>query len=258
MKAFKSWQSYSQFERAIKHQSRYIHSTELEIFCQTVLKTAEPRIESFPKDSILWRAQLGHGWRFENEEVGEIPAPHEPERMCPRTERATEGRANPKGIPCLYLASNRETALAEVRPWVGSYVSVGQFKIVRELKVVNCTTERKGFTFYFKEPSPKKREEAVWSDIDKAFSKPVTPTDDVADYVPSQVLSELFKSKGFDGIGYRSSLGDEYNIALFDINSAEIINCFLYAVDGIKFDFSDMANPYYLSKHYKKMKRKAA
>lgn len=178
--------------------------------------------------------------------------------MCPRTERATEGRANPKGIPCLYLASNRETALAEVRPWVGSYVSVGQFKIVRELKVVNCTTERKGFTFYFKEPSPKKREEAVWSDIDKAFSKPVTPTDDVADYVPSQVLSELFKSKGFDGIGYRSSLGDGYNIALFDINSAEIINCFLYAVDGIKFDFSDMANPYYLSKHYKKMKRKDA
>ncbi len=258
MKTFKSYQSYSQFDRAIKHQSRYIHSTEVEIFCQTVLKTAEARIESFPKDSILWRAQLGHGWRFENEEVGEIPAPHESERMCPRIGRATEGRANPKGIPYLYLASNRETALAEVRPWVGSYVSVGQFKIVRELKVVNCTTERKGLIFYFKEPSPKKREEAVWFDIDKAFSKPVSPTDDVADYVPTQVLSELFKSKDFDGIGYRSSLGDGYNIALFDINSAEIINCFLYAVDGIKFDFSDMGNPYYLSKHYKKKKRKDA
>jgi len=259
MKAFKSWRSYSHFERAIKHQSRYIHSTEVETFFQTVLKTAEGRIESFPKDSILWRAQLGHGWRFENEEVGEIPAPHEPERMHPTTGRATEGRANPKGIPYLYLASNRETALAEVRPWVGSYVSVGQFKIVREIKVVNCATdERKGFTFYFKEPSPKKREEAVWSDIDKAFAKPVTPTDDVADYVPTQVLSELFKSEGFDGIGYRSSLGDGYNITLFDINSAEIINCFLYEVNGIKFDFCEMANPYYLTKHYKKKKRKSA
>jgi hypothetical protein len=156
MKTFKSWQSYSQFEIAIKHHSRFIHSTDVEIFCQTVLETAESRIESFPKNSILWRAQLGHGWRFENEEVGEIPAPHEPERMCPRAGRATEGRANPKGIPYLYLSSNRETALAEVRPWVGSSISVGQFKIVRELKVVNCTTETKGFKYYFKEPSLKK------------------------------------------------------------------------------------------------------
>jgi hypothetical protein len=258
MKTFKSWRGYSQFERAIKHQSRYIHSTEIEIFCQTVLKTAETRIENFPKDSLLWRAQIGHAWRFESEDVGEVPAPHEPERMSPRSGRAIEGRANPKGIPYLYLASNRETALAEVRPWVGSYVSVGQFKILRGLMVVNCTTERKGFKFYFKEPSPKKREEAVWSDIDKAFSKPITPSDDVADYVPTQVLAELFKSKGFDGIGYRSSLGDGYNITLFDINSAEIINCFLYEVDKIKFDFSHRANPYYLTKHYKNKKEKDA
>jgi hypothetical protein len=197
MGTFKSWQSYSQFETKIKHQSRYIHSTEVEIFCRTVLKTAEARIEVIPKDSILWRAQLGHGWRFENEDVGEMPAPHEPERMCPKIGRANEGRANPKGIPYLYLASNRDTALAEVRPWVGSYVSVGQLKISRKLRVVNCATERKGFILYFKEPSPKKREEAVWSDIDKAFSRPVTPTDDVADYVPTQVLAELFKSNGF-------------------------------------------------------------
>lgn len=258
MKSFKSWQSYSQFERAIKHQSRYIHSPEVETFLQTVLEKSEVRIETIPKDRFLWRAQLGHSWRFENEDVGEVPAPHEPDRMCPRAGRATEGRANPKGIPYLYLSSSRETALAEARPWVGSQVSVGQFKVVRELKVVNCTTERNGSTFYFKEPSPKKREEAVWADIDKAFAKPVTPIDDVADYVPTQVLSELFKAKGFDGIGYRSSLGDGFNIALFDIHSAEIINCFLFAVDSIKFDFTEMANPYYLTKHYKKKKRKSA
>jgi hypothetical protein len=255
VRTFKSWQGYSQFERAIKYHTRYIHTAEVEIFCQTILQTAEPRVESFSKDSILWRAQLGNGWRLENEEVGEVPAPHEPERMCPRRGRAIEGRANPKGIPCLYMASNRETALAEVRPWVGSYVSVGQFKTVRKLKVVNCTTERKGFKFYFKEPSPKKREEAVWSDIDRALSQPVTHTDDVADYVPTQVLSELFKSKGFDGIGYRSSLGDGYNIALFDTNSTEIINCSLCEVDKIKLDSSEV-NSYYLQKHYRKKKQK--
>jgi hypothetical protein len=62
----------------------------------------------------------------------------------------------------------------------------------------------------------------------------------------------------FDGIGHRSSLAEGYSVALFDINSAEIINCFLFMVDGIKFDFTEMANPYYLTKHYKKTKSKRA
>jgi RES domain-containing protein len=33
-----------------------------------------------------------------------------------------EGRANPRGIPVLYLATHRETALAEVRPWIGAVI----------------------------------------------------------------------------------------------------------------------------------------
>ena len=241
----------------MKHESRYVHSREVERFLQTVLETAEARIEGFPKGAILWRAQLGHDWRLENEEVGEVPAPHKPERMCPRTERANEGRANPKGIPYLYLASNSKTAMAEVRPWVGSYVSVGQFKVVKELKVVDCTAEKKGYTFYFREPSPKEREKAVWREIDEAFAEPINATDDVADYVATQVMSETFKSRGFDGICYRSSLGDGYNTALFDVHAAEIINCFLYEVKGIRFDFSETSEPYFLRKYYKKKPEKA-
>jgi len=129
---------------------------------------------------------------------------------------------------------------------------VGQFKIVRELKIVNCTTERKRSPIYLKEPPPKKREEAAWADIDKAFSKPITTHDDTAAYVPTQVLSEFFKSEGFDGIGYRSSLGNGFNIVLFDIKSAEIINCSLYSVSGVKFKFSEMPGAYRSSKHYQR------
>ncbi|WP_366931004.1 RES family NAD+ phosphorylase [Mesorhizobium sp.] len=49
--------------------------------------------------------------------------------MRPLAGRASEGRANPKGIPCLYMAVDRHTALAECRPWIGSLVSIGAFKI---------------------------------------------------------------------------------------------------------------------------------
>jgi len=67
--------------------------------------------------------------------------PFDTKRMKPLLGRAREGRANPKGIPYLYLATHRDTAVAEVRPWKGGAVSVGQFKIMRDLKLVNTTIE---------------------------------------------------------------------------------------------------------------------
>jgi hypothetical protein len=255
MEEFESWRSYSNFENAVKHQSRYIHPSDVEVFLQTVLKTAQRRVQVLPKDRFLWRAQLGHDWTYEGEEVGEVPAPHPPERMCPRPGRAKEGRANPRGIPYLYMASNKETAMAEVRPWIGSHVSVSQFKTMKDLKIMNCTSDRSNFIYYFKEPPPKEREQAVWADIDRAFSRPVTPSDDVDDYVPTQIIAELFKTKGFDGIGYRSSLGKGYNVVLFDISAAELMNGFLFELSGIEFNFEQRVNPYFSTAHYGKTKK---
>ena len=93
---------------------------------------------------------------------------------------------------------------------------------------------------------------AVWSAIDHGFSKPVTEGDDTADYVPTQVIAELFKVNGFDGLGYRSAFGGGHNIVLFDLDSGDLINCSLYEVRGINFDFAETANPYFVSKQYPK------
>lgn len=77
---------------------------------------------------------------------------------------------------------------------------------------------------------------AVWRDIDRAFSEPVTAADDHADYAAIQFLAELFRHNGFDGIAYRSAFGPGHgssissnpplcyhNIALFDVNAAEVV-----------------------------------
>jgi hypothetical protein len=173
--------------------------------------------------------------------------------MKPLPDRATEGRANPKGIPYLYLSTSQETAIAEVRPWLDSLLSVAQFKTVRDLTLVDfCTPCAKRTTYYFEEPGPEGRQKAVWSDIDRAFSEPVTSNDNVADYVPTQILAEFFKMKDFDGIAYRSALGEGYNIALFDLTSADLINCSLYQITGVKFESNEVANPYFIAKHYNK------
>ena len=142
--------------------------------------------------------------------------------------------------------------MGECRPWVGALVSVSQVKTSRDLRIVNCTSEEKGSLIFFKEPPPQEREEAVWRDIDRAFAEPVTRADDIADYAPTQILAELFRESGLDGIGYRSALGTGHNLALFDLDSADVINGQLVKVDRLDIVYSQADNPYVVSRFYDK------
>jgi hypothetical protein len=82
-------------------------------------------------------------------------------------------------------------------------------------------------------------EKAVWSDINDAFSKPVERSDNSLDYIPTQILSELFKCNDLDGVGYKSSYGEiGFNLALFDINAADVGECYLDHVDDISLKIS--------------------
>ncbi len=249
---FQSWRSYRTFAQAVMRKTRYVHDPEVEAFLGAVRETAEKRLEVLPPETSLWRAQPGNNWDpiyDDGEYIDDQPAPYPPARMKPLTDRASEGRANPKGIPYLYLATDRDTAMAEVRPWIGSYVSVGQFKTLRELRLVNCTTDAKGFPFYMEEPPPEDRETAVWREIDLAFASPVSPSDSLAEYVPTQIIAELFKTYGYDGIAYRSSLGPGHNIAVFDLDAAELVICHIFRVEDITFSFKEAGN-YYLTPKY--------
>jgi hypothetical protein len=135
--------------------------------------------------SIFWGAQQGHGWRTQSHEDVEIevPAPLDSARMKPVADSTREGRVNPKGIPCLNLATGKHTAMAEVRPWLGLCVSVGQFKVSRDLLVIDCSVLHGAKrNLYFEEPDASKRETAVSAAIDHAFSEPINPDDATADY----------------------------------------------------------------------------
>ena len=251
MSEFKSWNSYGAFANRIRHHSRYIRIREDEDFLREVLQTAKSRVRDLPNDFVLWRAQLGHDWRPFHQDgryIGEIPAAHPPKRMKPVEGRATEGRANPKGIPVLYLSSKSKTAMSEVRPWLGSLVSCAQFKTVRHLRIIDFSVHHgKEPVFHFREPDATQKEKSVWTCIDQAFSNPTTFADDTADYVPTQIISELFKSEGYDGIAYKSTFGDDgYNIALFNLSDAELIACTLHEVKSLEFSFAQIDNSYWL------------
>lgn len=244
MTEFASYRGFQIFAKHIKQERRYFHDATTEEFLIAVHGSSQSRQVSISEGRIWWRAQLGHDMKqasWVNPKFDfKVAVPFSKARMKPQSKAATEGRINPKGIPCLYLSEYKETAMSEVRPWIGQYVSVGKFEAVRDLKLVDCSKGHgKVRPFYEKEPPPKERERAVWINIDRAFSTPVTPNESTADYAPTQVLSEFFRVNGLDGILYKSLLGEGRNIALFDLAAAKLIDCQLFEVKKASFAFKE-------------------
>ena len=246
MVEFESYRSFNKFRHEVVRERRYIRTRDTDAFLDAVAATCTHRVQTVPSGWIAWRAQIGYDLR--HEEYDELPCPLPAERMKPLTDRASEGRVYPTGIPCLYLATTRDTAMSEVRPWVGSLVSVAQFQTVRELKVVDCSVNHSEFVFHFNEVPPEERVKAVWTDIDRAFAQPTTRTDGSADYAPTQVLAELFRHLGYDGLVYKSAFGEKgFNVALFDVEAAVPLNCELFETNGIECVFNPVAGPYFVT-----------
>ena len=157
MAEFSSTNSYYRFEQAVTRETRYVYNREVREFLAAVVETSQKRKDSIERSTILWRAQKGYTFRMENagtEEEFDVPDAFDPERMVPKSEFVGDGRVNPGGIPCLYLASSKEVAVAEVRPWVGSYISLAQFKIMRNLVVVDCTKDKRLFPNWLLHKTP--------------------------------------------------------------------------------------------------------
>ncbi len=255
-KTFRSQWSYQHFVWDVRHSNPYFRSDESEEFLKILRETAKSRVKVIFEGEEFWRAQLGHDEEPVNVDGVEVdfsdPCPHPPKRMKPISDKARENRANPKGIPYLYCASDRNTAMAELRPWKGERVSLGQFVITRNLRVIDCINEgKRTFPYYYPfdpycEPAPKKREHVVWVGIDSAFSRPVSISDDTADYLPSQIIAGLFKDAGYDGVKYRSSLGKDYNLALFNTEDAELTYCAIVETECIKYRFGEDEDAYWI------------
>ena len=241
-----SWSDFLSFRQKTKRKIRhlkYFHDNETQVFFNAILDTAQERIQIIPKGQKFWRAQLGcNDWPACDTDgtiIDYNAVPYSPERMKPLADKVFEGRINSKGIPCLYLATNEKTAISEVRPWVGSYVTVAQFKTLRELKVIDCSCGKidpmnvsvtdMDKLWKLRPPTPEDAIKTIWRWIDKAFSEPVEDDDKITDYVPTQIIAELFKANDFDGIKcdgiqYQSLFNGGKNLALYDIGSAEQID----------------------------------
>lgn len=160
---------------------------------------------------------------------------------CPPKELATAGRANPIGIPYLYLSDSAKTTYFEVRAVYLDKLSVGTFRIERELELVDFIYDVNLFLAYndgttsLKEIVIKKK---IIDAISEDLSKPLRRYDSELEYVPTQLICEYCKRiVGADGISFESSLHKGgRNYVLFDDSSAKCVRVDSHEITKIDID----------------------
>ena len=160
---------------------------------------------------------------------------------CPPKEMATAGRANPIGIPYLYLSDSAKTTYYEVRAVYLDQLSVGTFSIQRELELVDFIYDVNLFLAYNDGASSLKEiviKKKIIDAISDDLSKPLRRYDSELEYVPTQLICEYCKQiVGADGISFESSLyKGGRNYVLFDDSSAKCIRVDSHEITRIDID----------------------
>jgi hypothetical protein len=136
---------------------------------------------------------------------------------------AAAGRMNARGISVFYGANNQKTAIAEVRPPVGSQVAVAQFEIIRKLRLLDLTAlsdvRVTGSLFDFGLAG--RMAGAVFlRSLSGRITSPVMPDDEPFEYLATQAIADFLAteaSEPIDGIIFPSvqAAGDVLNVVLF-------------------------------------------
>lgn len=143
---------------------------------------------------------------------------------CPEKGKATAGRANPLGIPYLYLCKDEETTFYEVRSVYLDRLSIGKFQIQRDLNIVDFNSKSSLFLSFdgTNSLSDTVVKKLIQDAISRDLSKPLRRYDTELEYIPTQLICEYCKRNNADGICFNSSLhSGGVNYVLFNPEDAK-------------------------------------
>ena len=223
------YNAYQTFAKKVVKNFRFTLDKESLAFQSMLQKTAKKRASDITGSEVFYRARKGY------DKSSSQPSWFEPYKAkdmeAPPPDKAFEGRINPKGIPYFYAANDMKTAIMEIRPWIGEFVSITSYSAppvvdrpncnetstaMRSLRIVDLTSDNEKsieMKQLFREQLPDSSqaiERQIWSEINYAFAKPISNDDEIAEYAPSQIISEWFKHWGYDGVAYKSSVNPEH------------------------------------------------
>lgn len=191
--------------------------------------------ETLRAGTIFSRGRLG----FALDENQERLAWSGTEIGAPPVDKARAGRANAEGQVVLYVADEEKTAVSEVRPALGFYVSVANLTLKRDCRVLDLTKD-------LPELNPFEAESIGWhielrdllNRLGEEMSRPLERADDLTLYLPCQRLAEYIHQNHYDGIRYPSALNPGgSSIVFFDPEVAEIGESKLMKVTAVNFEY---------------------
>ncbi len=207
--------NWEQFSYTVKHVNRF--------FDVVPNRTREQMLDEFapffkimvfelPKGTGIWRGRINPKGPYDTleQKTKEIGPP-------PRT-YAAPLRMNPAGISYFYSANNRLTCHKEIRPKDNDVIIYGLFETKLPLRLLDLSEVP-----FFSVPSifsPDYSHDLNWAkdflvNFRDEISKPINEDSVSIEYLPTQILSEYIRMKGFHGIRYASSLTGDYNYTLF-------------------------------------------
>jgi hypothetical protein len=217
------------FEKTIKTEARFFSRTaaaQLGELFDTIneMRTRDRRpliVDAGPgtEYSQLYRARP-----FQNDgKLEKALIRPDKELGAPPSHLANSGRMNARGISVFYGATSVKTALAEVRPPVGSQVAVAKFDIIRPLKLLDLTAlgdvHETGSIF---DPGYAYRLGRMMflKKLSSRMARPVMPDDQESEYLPTQAIADYLATEGkvpLDGIIFPSVQvnGTGLNVVLF-------------------------------------------
>jgi hypothetical protein len=219
--------SWSKFADSIKNENRFhngmFNADAFASFLSIVAK-------NFTAETKFFRARIAsNNAGFPVTEMGTPPSGYR-----------SAGRVNPDGIGILYLSSDDKTVLNEVRANTFDYVTIGEFKATRDIKVVNLSGISSTSPFLYEGELEKyAANRKVFQEIATELAKPLRRSDDPLEYLPTQYIAEFIKSQGYDGVEYASTLREGgYNLAVFDEKLFECVNVNTVEVMKIQYETS--------------------
>lgn len=108
------------------------------------------------------------------------------------------GRMNAAGIAVFYGATEKDTAVAELRPAVGSLISLAAFRVHRPIHVLDLTRfTRAGrqLDIFAKNQMVRATQWAFMQSFASEISQPILPGDEHLEYVPAQVVAEYLTNQ---------------------------------------------------------------
>jgi len=219
---------WNTFSYHLQYERRFIpDERDPEIFDPRYgLHTWLPKLERLlPADTSFYR---GRRDRYTLDEIG-----------APPHDKASAGRANPEGIPFLYLASDIDTVIAELRPEKGLTLSVAEFALSEQVRIVDLSESPAN-------PSPfgfpndddlytLRNKYALLRHLNVELARPIDSRKASIAYVPTQYLTEIIRNEGYDGMRYQSAMGSGKNLVLFSPEKAKPISIDYYRVIDIHY-----------------------